>query len=324
MKVAIVSTSRIVAEFVTILQDLPEVTVTALCCRPQSRPKAEAWAAQYPIGTIYTDEAALLDAGGFDAVYIGTANHLHYATARRVLEAGYHVILEKPFTVTAAEARDLFALADAKGVMLFEAITTPYLPEYRFLLEQLPAIGPVHGAMASFCARSRRYNEFCQGVWNTTFDPACHGGALNDMNVYNLHYLWGLLGTPQRAVYHPTRAANGIDISGLAVLEYPDVSAACLAAKDADGENGCVIQGPQGRLVLRGGTNALEEVWAVHGGGDRLYAPKKTRHRMAYEFAAFARMIENGDRAEEAQARRRTLAVMDLLDQLHRSAGAQG
>ena len=80
-------------------------------------------AAQYGIPAVYTDEDACYAAGGFDAVYIGTANHLHYAAAKRALNAGYHVILEKPFVSTAAEARELFALADAKGLVLFEAIT---------------------------------------------------------------------------------------------------------------------------------------------------------------------------------------------------------
>ena len=109
------------------------VAVQALCCRPQSRPKAEAWAAQYGIPAVYTDEDACYAAGGFDAVYIGTANHLHYAAAKRALNAGYHVILEKPFVSTAAEARELFALADAKGLVLFEAITIPYMPQFAFL-----------------------------------------------------------------------------------------------------------------------------------------------------------------------------------------------
>ena len=131
MKLAVLSTSRIVAEFLQNLGDMPELEISALCCRPQSRPKAEQWAQQYGIPAVYTDEEELLRAGGFDAVYIGTANHLHYAAAKRVLSAGYSVILEKPFTPTAAETRELFALADEKQVFLLEAITTPYLPAYR-------------------------------------------------------------------------------------------------------------------------------------------------------------------------------------------------
>lgn len=325
MKLAVISTSRIVDEFLANLGDMPQIEVAALCCRPQSAPKAEAWAAQYGIGRVCTDEAALLAEGGFDAVYIGTANHLHHSTAKRVLAAGYHVILEKPFTATAAEARELFALADSKGVMIFEAITTPYLPEYAFLQQELPKIGPVRGVMASFCARSRRYDDYLAGIWNTTFDPACSGGALYDMNVYNLHYLWGLLGMPERCEYFPSRGANGVDTAGLAVLHYPGFSAACLAAKDSESAQGCTIQGPGGCLTVEGGTNALPAVYSVLGGvrgsGARTDGPRKTRHRMAYEFDAFARMIAENDCAGEAEARRRTLAVMEMIDQLRRSAG---
>ena len=102
LKIAILSTSRIVEEFLQHLAEMPEISVQALCCRPQSGDKARAWAQQYGVPAVYTDEDACYAAGGFDAVYIGTANHLHYAAAKRALQAGYSVILEKPFTGTAA------------------------------------------------------------------------------------------------------------------------------------------------------------------------------------------------------------------------------
>lgn len=323
LQLAVLSTSRIVEEFLQHLAEMPEVSVQALCCRPQSAEKARAWATQYGIPQVFTDEDTCYRAGGFDAVYIGTANHLHYSAARRALQAGYSVILEKPFTGTAAEARELYALADQKGVMLLEAITTYYLPQFAFLRRELQKIGPVRGAMASFCARSRRYDDFLRGIWNTTFDPACQGGALGDMNVYNLHLLVGLLGMPERAEYRPSRAENGIDTAGLALLDYGEVTAAALAAKDSDSVNGAVIQGPGGRLVVEGGTNALPVVYSVlggvRGGGARTDAPEAPRFRMAYEFAEFGRIILERDTAAETQARARTLAVMDLLDTLRQS-----
>ena len=299
----------------------PEVEVTAIVCRPQSAEKAHAWAAEYGVPAVYTDEAAAYAVGGFDAVYIGTANHLHYAAAKRALQAGYHVLLEKPFTATAAEARELFALADAKGLVLMEAITIPYLPQYAFLQAELPKIGEVRGAMASFCARSARYDDYLKGIWNTTFDPACLGGALNDMNVYNLHLLCGLLGVPGRAEYRPSCGPNGIDTAGLALLDYGGFTAAALAAKDSEGRNGMVLQGPGGYLVVEGGTNALPVVYSVlggvRGGGTRVDGPKPERHRMAYEFAEFARIIAEKDADAEAAARMRTMRVMELLDVLH-------
>ena len=90
LKIAILSTSRIVEEFLQHLAEMPEISVQALCCRPQSGEKARAWAGQYGIPAVYTDEDACYAAGGFDAVYIGTANHLHYAAARRALQQSFH------------------------------------------------------------------------------------------------------------------------------------------------------------------------------------------------------------------------------------------
>ena len=92
LQIAVLSTSRIVAEVMREIGNWPEVEVTAIVCRPQSAEKAHAWAAEYGVPAVYTDEAAAYAAGGFDAVYIGTANHLHYAAAKRALQAGDHVL----------------------------------------------------------------------------------------------------------------------------------------------------------------------------------------------------------------------------------------
>ena len=160
LRLSVLSTSRIVEEFLPVAAGMPELELVSLCCRPGSRPKAEAWAAAgFGPKTIFTDEAEFFARTDYDAVYIGTANHLHYSAAKRALEAGHSVILEKPFTGTAAEARELYALADANGVWLFEAITVPYLPRYAFLRETLPRIAPVRGVLANFSQRSARYDE---------------------------------------------------------------------------------------------------------------------------------------------------------------------
>ena len=315
LRLAVLSASRIVKEFLDHAAEMPELTLAALCCRPESEAKGRALAQKAGIPRLYTSEAEMYAAGGFDAVYIGTANHLHAAAARRALAAGYHVMLEKPFTPTAAEARELFALAEQKGLLLFEAITTPYLPGYRFLQAELPKIGPVRGALANFSARSARYDDYLRGVWNTTFDPACYGGALYDMNVYNLHFFYGLLGAPQSAEYRPTRGKNGIDTAGTALLQYPGFCAAALAAKDSGAPQFALVQGENGCLVLHGGTNSVDAVYSVVNGA-RTEGPAPARHRMAYEFAEFARILAEHDAPAAAAARRRTLAVMDLLEPL--------
>ena len=147
------------------------------------------------------------------------------------------------------------------------------------------------------------------------------GCARYDKNVYYLHLLGGLLGLPDRAEYRPSCGPNGIDTAGLALLDYGGFSSAALAAKDSEGRNGLVLQGPGGYLVVEGGTNALPVVYSVlggvRGGGTRTDGPAPARHRMAYEFAEFARIIAQKDTAAEAAARMRTMQVMNLLDVLH-------
>ena len=76
-----------------------------------------------------------------------------------------------------------------------------------------------------------------------------------------------------------------------------------------------MLQGVGGCLVLQGGANGVEQVYSVVN-GVRTDGPKLARHRMAYEFAEFARIVAERDTAAEAAARRRTLAVMDLLEPL--------
>lgn len=322
LKLGILSTSRIVEEFLKNAREMPELEPISICCRPQSRAKAEKWARQ-GVGpaAVFTSEAEFFAQKDYDAVYIGTANQLHYAAAKSALAAGHSVILEKPFTATAAEARELYALADAKGVFLLEAITVPYLPRYRFLRRQLEGIGPVRGALLNFSKRSARYDDYLNHIWNTTFDPACFGGALNDMNLYNLHLLWGLLGMPKSCEYRPNRGYNGIDTAGTALLDYGGFTAACLAGKDSGSENGFLLQGPGGCIVLHGDPNSLEGELYAETGGRRIDAPAQGRHRMAYEFAEFARILLENDRSAEAAARRRTVEVMELLEALHKNAG---
>ena len=118
LQIAVLSTSRIVAEVMREIGNWPEVEVTAIVCRPQSAEKAHAWAAEYGVPAVYTDEAAAYAAGGFDAVYIGTANHLHYAAAKRALQAGYHVLLEKPFALNSDETLLIVSLGICFGMVL--------------------------------------------------------------------------------------------------------------------------------------------------------------------------------------------------------------
>lgn len=83
---------------------------------------------KYQVPVAYDSYEKLLADASIDVLYLPVPNHLHYSFAKQALDAGKHVILEKPFTVTYAEAKELADLARAKGLILFEAITTSIIP----------------------------------------------------------------------------------------------------------------------------------------------------------------------------------------------------
>ena len=319
MKIGLVSTSRVMELFWAGYGQMENVRVTAICCRPQSEGKARRWAEEHGIPAVYTDYEAFLAEGAFDFAYIGSVNSQHYPQARQALEAGRNVILEKPFTVTAAEARTLAALAEEKKLWLFEAITTLYTPGFAFLRQHLADIGPVRGALLNFSKYSSRYDRYLAHEMTTTFDPDHAGGALYDMNVYCLHLLCALAGFPQTGEYRPNRGWNGIDTSGLAVLQYDGFSAACMAAKDSTAPSGMTLQGENGCLVVDGEPNACVRTCALLG-GERIAGPSPEKHQFAFEFEAFDRIWRTGDRAAHDAALAHTVQVMELLDALHRSA----
>ena len=113
MKLGILGTGAIVKEFLPWLAQSPAVELAALCSTPRSAQLATQLCIDYHIPRQFTDYAAMLEA--VDTVYIALPNHLHAPYAKKALEAGRNVIVEKPMAATDAEAEQLAALARKIG-----------------------------------------------------------------------------------------------------------------------------------------------------------------------------------------------------------------
>ena len=170
MKVGIVGNGMIVPIAIEAMLRA-EIKVTALWCRNEA--KGKPIVEKYQIQNQYTDYQAFLDDDSFDTVYIGLTNALHYQYAKDAILAGKHVIVEKPFTISTAEAKELHTLALEHECMLFEAILSRYSKNYEHLKDELQKIGKIKLIQANFSKYSSRYDEFRKGVITPTFvvDP---------------------------------------------------------------------------------------------------------------------------------------------------------
>lgn len=295
MKLALLGTGKIVQELLPVLAELG-IRPQALLGTERSRSRAKDLAARFGIEGVYFDYEALLETSGADAVYVGLPNALHFDFAKKALLRGLHVIVEKPAVPTLAEFRALRALAGERGLLLLEAMTIPHLPAFRQMREDLPRLGPVRTAILNFSQYSSRYDAFLRGEIAPAFDPRQAGGALMDLNVYNLHLALHLFGPPE-AVHYQASVRRGVDTGGVLTLGYRDKTVACVGAKDCQGANLSCIQGEAGRIEIAQPVSCADGYELVFRSGER--ERRETpgpRHRLSYEFEAFREILDGGRR----------------------------
>lgn len=317
MKIGIIGTSFILADILPQMQRAG-MELGAVCSRREETGRA--LAAEHGIPAVYTRLDDLLADPALDWIYVCTPNSLHYPQAKAALEAGKNVLCEKPMVPTEAQARELAALAREKGLYLIEAVTTAFHPNYEFIRRQLPRLGDLKGALGWFCQYSSRYQALLDGQNPNVFNPAFAGGALMDLNLYNLHFMVGLWGPPRGVKYLAHTHTNGIDTHGLALLEYPGFVCQCMGAKDGQGKNEVQIVGEKGYLrVTPGASNCQKVEFSLRGREPEVIElPENGWH---YEMQAIAGMVAREDRAECDRLLEVSCQVARVLEEARRSAG---
>ncbi len=321
LNLALIGTGKIVKEALAALQQVPQITCTAIFARPHSREKAEALAEEYKIPAVYTDYAELLQSSAIDFVYIGLVNSAHYAYTKQALLAGKNVILEKPFAPSYAQTAELAALAEEKGLYLFEAVTLLHMPNFRAIQQALPKLGRIHFVQCNYSQYSSRYDNYCKGIVQPAFDPVLYGGALYDINIYNLNFVIGLFGAPQKVDYAANIGFNGIDTSGILTMRYDGFIASCIGAKDSASPGNLTIQGEKGYLCVTSAPNALASFALNLGGETEVFALNEYEHRMVHEFIEFADTYERKDFARMSAGLAVSKAVIRTAEQAAQCAG---
>ena len=316
MKIGIVGNGMIVGMFLHDVALVDHAEVISLCVRPRSLEKGKKIAQEHHIPQIETDYDVFLDNPEIETVYIGIANLVHYEYAKKALNAGKHVILEKPFTVSSNEAKELAALAKEKQLFLWEAFIIPYLPSYAVVKDAVSKVGNVKLMHSNYSKISSRYAQYLNGEILPAFDLSLAGGALYDLNIYNLHFTVGLFGKPKAAHYYPTKGYNGVDTSGIAVLEYDTFSAVCSAAKDSTSLSGFMIQGDAGTLQGKGSVSTLSKIEFTSKAGTETLAEFDGKIKLSYELTEFIRQFEANDYTSCYEMLDHSVAVTEVVDEL--------
>ncbi|TWV51999.1 Gfo/Idh/MocA family oxidoreductase [Streptomyces misionensis] len=245
LKWGILGTGWIAQRFTEDLLLLPGHTVSAVGSRV--RETAETFARQYGAERAWGSYEQLVADDGIDVVYVATPHTFHFAHASLALEAGRAVLVEKPFTANAADARRLVELARERGLFAMEAMWTrfnPLIARLRGLVAD-GAIGDVTAVYADF-GTSAPYDP-AHRLWS----PELGGGALLDLGVYPLYFASMLLGAPETIQATAATAPTGVDANTGIVLGYASGAVAVLhCSLTADSPCTAVVNGTKGRIEV--------------------------------------------------------------------------
>jgi xylose dehydrogenase (NAD/NADP) len=214
----LLSTARINNAILAGARASDRVSVLAVASRDGAR--AEAYAREHDLERAYGSYEALLDDPDVEAVYVPLPNSLHVEWTLRALEAGKHVLCEKPFSRSADDVERAFEVAERAGLVLSEGFMWRHHPQARKLVELVAggAIGRLRLIRASFGFQLAPVH----GADDLRFRPELDGGALMDVGCYCLSGIRLLAGEPERVYAEQVVGPSGVDIGFGATLRFPD------------------------------------------------------------------------------------------------------
>ncbi|HET9322881.1 MAG TPA: Gfo/Idh/MocA family oxidoreductase [Gaiellaceae bacterium] len=214
----LLSTAPINRSIISAARETDAAEVIAVASRDAAR--AEAYAAEHGIERGYGGYDALLGDADVEAVYVSLPNGLHVEWTMRALEAGKHVLCEKPFSRRAADVEAAFDLADRGGLVLSEGFMWRHHPQTATLARLLAdgAVGRLRLVRAafSFPLATERSPE------DARFDPELDGGAMMDVGCYCVNAIRFLAGEPLSASARQFVGPTGVDVVFAAVMTHAD------------------------------------------------------------------------------------------------------
>jgi predicted dehydrogenase len=281
---------------------------------------AAAFAEKFGIPNVHGSYEDLVADPEVDAIYIATPHPFHAEQALLALNAGKHVLVEKPFTLTQPEAEAVVARARELGLVVLEAMWTRFLPHMARIREILAsgALGEVRSLLADHT------QDLPDDPTHRINDLALGGGALLDLGIYPVSFASALFGTPQTVQATATFKDTGADASVATLFGYSDGRiATTLSASDTRGPNRASILGTRGRIDIDAVwyTPTSFTVYDEAGEVAETYESTVTGRGMQFQAAELERLVAEGELESTLLPLDETVSIMGTVDEVRRQVG---
>ena len=289
IKYATIGTSFIAEQFVTGANATDRLKLTAVYSR--NRNTGIAFAQKFGCDKVYTNLQDLANDSEIQAVYIASPNSCHEEQSEFLLNAGKHIICEKPITTSAAEYKRLKALADQKGLIYIEAMIPIYNTSRNRIKLAIGEIGNIAMAKIDYCQRSSRYDRFMSGEHVNIFDMSLFAGTLMDLGVYCVYAAIDLFGMPNSIKASASFLSNGADGSGVAIFEYDNFYACLTYSKTGQSVAPTEIVGDSGSVIMETAVYYQDAYLVKNGRKTSLFDNVSKETLMGYEAEALCDFI---------------------------------
>ena len=261
--------------------------------------------------TAYTNIGELYDS--VDAVYIATPHLSHYRYVKQAIEAGKHVLIETPMVLNGVQARELFGMAERKGVILMEANKTAHCPAFNHLMVMIKSgiIGEVVDVEASL---SKLWDD---DMSLREFDPQQAGGSLYELGSYPLLPIIKLLGVDYQNLNLYSRMEDGIDIYTKGVFRYPKAVCSFKVGLGVKTEGNLVVSGTKGYVYVPSPwwkTDCFEIRYEDQNENKKFFY-KWDGAGLRYEIQEFISCILNRRFSSTRLRRRESICMADIMQQ---------
>ncbi|WP_198955301.1 Gfo/Idh/MocA family oxidoreductase [Kineosporia sp. R_H_3] len=322
----VLGTGGIARAFVTDLANLPTHSVVAVGSRTAAG--AAAFGDRFAVPRRYDSVAGLVGDPDVDAVYVATPHPAHAEGALAAVAAGKHVLVEKAFTVDAAQAHAIADAAREAGVVVLEAMWTRFLP-HTLRIRELIAAGAI-GEVRTLVADHGQW--FAQDPTHRLFDPDLGGGALLDLGIYPVSWASMILGAPSRVTAVSDPAFTGVDAQTSVILQYPGGAHAVLTTTlEALTPRRAWISGTEGTIEVDPTFYALTSFTLTRRDGhvERYETPAEIvggrgdggGKGLRFEAAELARCVAEGLTESPHLPVAETVAIMETMDEIRRQIG---
>lgn len=257
-----------------------------------------------------------------DVVYVATPHDLHASNAAAALSHGKHVLVEKPFTLNASQAREVVDLTRASNLLVVEAMWTRFLPHMEFV-RRVVGEGRI-GAVRSLHADHTQ--NLPADPAHRLNDPRRGGGALLDLGVYPVSFAHDLLGPPIEVTARAELSDQGVDVSVATILRHADDAlSTSYSSMRTRGPNRATVLGTEGRIEIAPiwYGPATVEVHDQRGAVIESYDRPVSGRGMQYQAMEVERLLEAGETISPLMTPADSVAVMTTLDQVREVIGVR-